>query len=99
MTDAEVAGEYEEETARVILERFRDLDPAAVPAVLVRSHGPFTWGPDAHAAIETAQALEIVAQMASTTLALAPDVEGISRALLDRHFLRKHGADAYYGQD
>jgi L-ribulose-5-phosphate 4-epimerase len=99
MTAAEVEGDYEWETGEVIVERFADLDPARMPAVLVRHHAPFTWGPTAEAALETAIALEAVAVMARDTLALAPDARPIPKPLLDRHFLRKHGEDATYGQD
>lgn len=98
MTPDEVAGDYEWETGKVIAERFAGLDPLAVPAVLVRHHGPFAWGPSAAKAVETALALEIVADMALKTLALAPQAAGAPRHLLDKHFFRKHGPGAYYGQ-
>lgn len=98
MTPDEVAGDYEWETGKVIAERFDGLDPLAVPAVLVRHHGPFAWGPTAAKAVETALALEIVADMALKTLALAADAPGAPRHLLDKHFFRKHGPGAYYGQ-
>jgi L-ribulose-5-phosphate 4-epimerase len=74
------------------------LDPLEMPAVLVASHGPFTWGVDAGNAAENAVALEAVAAMAAGTLALNPDVEPVDRFLLDRHYYRKHGPGAYYGQ-
>jgi L-ribulose-5-phosphate 4-epimerase len=98
MTPEEVNGEYEWETGRVIVERFADLDPLAIPAVLVRNHGPFTWGPSGARALETALALEIVADMALKTLAINPQADPAPEHLLDKHFLRKHGPTAYYGQ-
>jgi L-ribulose-5-phosphate 4-epimerase len=98
MTAEEVSGDYEWETGKVIAERFHGLDPLAVPAVLVRNHGPFAWGPTAAKAVETALALEIVADMALKTLALDPAAAGAPRHLLDKHFFRKHGPGAYYGQ-
>jgi len=100
MTPDEVRGEYEWETGRVIVERFTSakLDPLAIPAVLVRNHGPFTWGPSGSKAVETAQALEIVADMAIKTLSIHPTAPPAPAHLLDKHFLRKHGPTAYYGQ-
>lgn len=98
MTAAEVAGDYEWETGKVIVERFAGLDPSAVPAVLVRNHGPFAWGPTAAKAVETALALEIVADMALKTLALNPTAPPAPDHLLAKHFFRKHGPGAYYGQ-
>jgi len=98
MTPEEVAGEYEWETGKVIVERFVGLDPLRVPAVLVRNHGPFAWGASAAKAMETALALEIVADMAIKTLSLNPDAPPAPVYLLERHFSRKHGATAYYGQ-
>lgn len=98
MTAPEIRGEYEWETGRVIVERFAGLDPAAVPAALVHSHGPFSWGRDAMEAVHNAVVLEEVAMMAWHTLALNPSVGSMQRELLDKHYLRKHGADAYYGQ-
>jgi L-ribulose-5-phosphate 4-epimerase len=93
-----LAGDYERETGRAIVAAFENLDPLQIPAVLVASHGPFTWGPNPAAAVENSIILEQVAQMAALTVALCPDVQPIASALLDKHFLRKHGADAYYGQ-
>lgn len=98
MTPEEVAGEYEWETGKVIVERFAGMNPLDVPAVLVRNHGPFVWGPSAAKAVETAQALEIIADMAIKTLAINPSVAPAPSHLLDKHFLRKHGPGAYYGQ-
>ncbi len=98
MTVEEIQGEYEWETGNVIVERFRSLDPLEIPAVLVRNHGPFTWGPSGAKAVETAQALEVVAQMALQARQINPDVSPLPAALLGKHFLRKHGPGAYYGQ-
>ncbi|MDR0533646.1 MAG: L-ribulose-5-phosphate 4-epimerase AraD [Verrucomicrobiales bacterium] len=98
LTVEEVKSAYELETANVIVELFRDLNPDEIPAVLVSGHGPFTWGSSAKKAVETALALEIVAEMALKTLLLAPDNKPIARHLLDKHYQRKHGANAYYGQ-
>ncbi len=98
LTEAEIAGEYEAETGNVIIETFRDLDPMAVPAALVQSHGPFAWGKDAMEAVHNAVVLEEVAFMAWHTLALSPDKAEMQKSLLDRHYLRKHGPGAYYGQ-
>ncbi|CAG7643340.1 L-ribulose-5-phosphate 4-epimerase [Paenibacillus allorhizosphaerae] len=98
MTGAEIQGAYEAETGRVIVETFAGLDPLEVPGVLVHSHAPFNWGTDAHNAVHNAVVLEEVAKMALHTFALRPGVPAMDRTLLDRHFLRKHGAKAYYGQ-
>ena len=98
MTPDEVGGEYEWETGRVIVERFAALNPLEVPAVLVRNHGPFTWGASGAKAVETAQALEIVADMAIKTLAINPSAAAAPGHLLHKHFSRKHGPSAYYGQ-
>lgn len=98
MTTEEIATAYEWETGNVIVERFKELDPMQVSAVLVHSHGPFAWGPGGAKAVENALALEIVAGMARHTLHLTPDMPPIPKALLDKHFFRKHGAGAYYGQ-
>ena len=95
-----VPGHYEWETGHVIVEAFRGrgIDPASVPAALVRSHGPFTWGKTPAKAVENAVVLEELAFMAWHDLALDPDLPDMPRALLDKHYLRKHGAGAYYGQ-
>ena len=98
LTEAEIAGDYEAETGNVIIETFRDRDPMAVPAALVCSHGPFAWGRDAAEAVHNAVVLEEVAFMAWHTLALAPDRGDMQKPLLDKHYLRKHGPGAYYGQ-
>jgi L-ribulose-5-phosphate 4-epimerase len=98
LTRAEVDGDYETNTGAVIAERFRGLDPLACPGVLVHSHGPFTWGADARQAAQNALVLELVADMALLTLALAPGKAPVDRFLLERHYRRKHGEGAYYGQ-
>ena len=98
LTPEEVAGAYEKETGRVIVETFEALDPDEVPAVLVASHGVFTWGRDASRAVLHAAVVEQVARMAQLSLELSPKLGEISPQLLDRHFLRKHGSHAYYGQ-
>ena len=100
MTPAEIAGEYELETGNVVIETFRDrhIDPDQVPAVLVHSHGPFAWGTDPMNAVHNAVVLEEVAFMAFHALALTPDLPPMQQELLDKHYLRKHGPGAYYGQ-
>jgi L-ribulose-5-phosphate 4-epimerase len=100
LSDAEIGGDYEANTGRVIVEYFdsEGLNPLHVPGVLVASHGPFTWGPGAAEAVSNAIALEAIAAMALHTLFLAPEQESVSDALLERHFERKHGPAAYYGQ-
>lgn len=98
LTRKEIEGDYEWETGNVIVERFAGLDAGQMPAVLVRGHGPFIWGPSGSKAVENAHALEIVAEMAWKTLQLQPDVSPLPQELMDRHFLRKHGPKAYYGQ-
>lgn len=99
MTDEEIAQAYELETGKVIVETFRGLDPAAVPGVVVHGHAPFAWGKDPHEAVHNAVVLEEVAKMAYHTLALQPQAAPIAQALLDKHYLRKHGKNAYYGQN
>lgn len=98
MTPEEIAGEYEKETGNVIVETFQKLDPAAIPAVLVHSHGPFTWGKDAAEAVHNAVVLEEIAFMNFHALQLNPAQTRMQQELLDKHYLRKHGAKAYYGQ-
>jgi L-ribulose-5-phosphate 4-epimerase len=98
MRAEEIQSAYEWETGNVIVERFQNLDPEQVSAVLVHGHGPFAWGPSGAKAVENALALEIVAEMARKALQINPAAEPISPALLDKHFLRKHGPGAYYGQ-
>ncbi len=98
MTPQEIGSAYEWETGNVIIERFRGLDPVRMPAVLVHGHGPFAWGHSGKTAVENALALEIVAGMAARALQIDPQARPITQDLLDKHFLRKHGANAYYGQ-
>lgn len=99
-TPEEIAGDYETATGRLIREVFAQTgaDPAAIPGVLVAGHGPFTWGADADDALDHAIALEEIARIALHTLAIRPDASALPRELLDRHFRRKHGPEAYYGQ-
>ena len=100
MTDAEINGDYERETGAVIVETFKrkGLDFAEMPAVLVANHGPFTWGKDAAMAVHNAVVLEEVAKMALWTRVENPAAAPMGQTLLDKHYLRKHGAHAYYGQ-
>ncbi len=98
LTDAEISGGYEEATGRSIVRRFADIDPTEMPAVLVANHASFVWGESVSAAVETAEILEEVAKMAYHTLTLDPGAEPVSDALLQKHFLRKHGPNRYYGQ-
>jgi L-ribulose-5-phosphate 4-epimerase len=98
MTPAEIKGEYEAHTGDVIVERFAGMDPLSRPGVLVASHGPFAWGRSVKDAVKHAVALEFIARLASETEALNPAAKPMPRALLDKHFLRKHGPGAYYGQ-
>ncbi len=98
MNPQEIAGAYEEETGNVIVETFRGKDPAAIPAVLVHSHGPFAWGKDAAEAVHNAVVLEEVAFMNFHSLQLNPAQTRMQQELLDKHYLRKHGKNAYYGQ-
>ena len=98
MTKAEIEGEYEKETGLVIRETFQGKDPDAIPAVLVHSHGPFAWGTNPMDAVHNAVVLEEVAFMNFHTLMLEPTIPSMQQELLDKHYLRKHGANAYYGQ-
>jgi len=98
MTEAEIRTDYEKNTGAVIIETFQNLNPLEHPAVLVASHGPFTWGKDVAGAVANAEILEFVARLAGETLRLNPNVQPMPTALLDKHFLRKHGPQAYYGQ-
>ncbi|MCL2221602.1 MAG: L-ribulose-5-phosphate 4-epimerase [Oscillospiraceae bacterium] len=98
MTPFEIAGHYEAETGKVIVERFLGLNANSIPAALVYSHGPFTWGKDAFDAVHNAVVLEEVAFMAWHDIMLNPDIKPMRQELLDKHYLRKHGANAYYGQ-
>jgi len=98
MTPGEIAGNYEKETGKVIIETFSSLDPDLVPAVLVQNHGPFCWGATPEKAVETAVVLEEVAFMHYHALALNSKLPPMQKELQDRHFFRKHGKNAYYGQ-
>ncbi|GMA50914.1 L-ribulose-5-phosphate 4-epimerase [Alicyclobacillus contaminans] len=98
LTTAEIEGAYEEATGRVIVETFANMDVNAMPAVLVRGHAPFCWGKDAEEAVQHAVILEEVAKLAYQSLQLKPALPRISSSLLDKHYLRKHGKHAYYGQ-
>ena len=100
MTPDEIAGEYELETGNVIIESFkvRSINPDQVPAVLVNSHGPFAWGTDPHNAVHNSVVLEELAFMAFHTEAMNPGISPMQQELLDKHYLRKHGKNAYYGQ-
>lgn len=98
MTEAEINGDYERETGRVIVETFRDRDPDQIPGVLMHSHAPFSWGEDPNDAVHHAVVLEEVAKLAYRSYALNPSLAPMDQSLLDRHFLRKHGTNAYYGQ-
>lgn len=98
MTPDEIASAYEKETGSVIIERFLSADASAVPAVLVHSHGPFVWGKTPDEAVHNAVVLEEVAMMAWHSLALKDGLPPMQQELLDKHYLRKHGRNAYYGQ-
>ena len=98
MTRAEIEGEYEKETGTVIIETIQGKNPDAVPAVLVYSHGPFAWGSDPMEAVHNAVVLEEIAFMNFHTTMLEPGISSMQQELLDKHYLRKHGANAYYGQ-
>ncbi|MGQ0286785.1 L-ribulose-5-phosphate 4-epimerase [Pasteurellaceae bacterium 22721_9_1] len=100
MTPEEIAGEYELETGKVIVETFRkrNIDPNMVPGVLVHSHGPFTWGKNGHDAVHNSVVLEEVAYMNFCSKLIRPNVQSMQQELLDKHYLRKHGKNAYYGQ-
>jgi len=97
LTEAEIRNDYEINTGKVIVERFDKIDPLAVPSVLVNCHGPFCWGLDAEEAVYNAVALEEIARMAFYTVLLG-NSSSVDRFLLDKHFKRKHGEEAYYGQ-
>jgi len=100
MKPAEIKTDYEANTGHVIVETFKKskLDPMQHPAVLVASHGPFTWGADVHDAVHNASVLEFIARLNSETLRINPKLKPMQPVLLDKHFLRKHGPKAYYGQ-
>ena len=98
MRDEEIKGEYEKETGKVIIEAFEGKDAAAVPGVVVYSHGPFAWGKDAMDAVHNAVVMEEVAFMDLHAMMLNPEITPMQQTLLDKHYLRKHGKNAYYGQ-
>ncbi|MEM8266384.1 L-ribulose-5-phosphate 4-epimerase [Morganella morganii] len=100
MTQDEIEHDYELETGKVIIETFRrrDINPNAIPAVLVNAHGPFAWGKDAHNAVHNAEVLEEIAYMGIISRKMTPGIHSMQRELLDKHYLRKHGQNAYYGQ-
>lgn len=98
MSEAEINGAYEDETGKVIVETFQDIDPNHMPGVLVNNHAPFSWGKDPNGAVHNAVVLEEVAKMALQTYQLIPNISPMDQVLLDKHYLRKHGAKAYYGQ-
>lgn len=98
MTPDEIAGEYERETGGVIIETFQSINPLDIPAVLVHSHGPFAWGKDPMEAVHNAVVLEEVAFMDWHAMMLASSAGRMQQELLDKHYLRKHGKNAYYGQ-
>jgi L-ribulose-5-phosphate 4-epimerase len=98
MTEKEIKSEYELNTGKVIVRRFATIDPVQMPAVLVANHGPFTWGGNPAEAVEAAVVLEQIAATALGAILINPDINPISKSLLDKHYLRKHGKDAYYGQ-
>jgi L-ribulose-5-phosphate 4-epimerase len=98
MTNERIQSGYELNTGRIIVERFAGMDPMQTPAILVANHGPFTWGVDPAAAVEQTFVLEQIAAMALGTITINPEQDPISKALLDKHYLRKHGKNAYYGQ-
>jgi len=98
MTADEIRGDYELNTGKVIVRRFAGMDPMEIPAVLVANHSPFTWGKTGAAAVEAAVVLEQVAEMALGTIMINPNQKQISKPLCDKHYLRKHGKNAYYGQ-
>lgn len=98
LTADEIGGDYEKATGAAIVRAFKDLDPNAVPAVLVAGHAPFCWGKDAAEAVHNAVSLEYIARMATWTLSIDPGTRALAPHLRDKHFFRKHGAGAYYGQ-
>jgi L-ribulose-5-phosphate 4-epimerase len=98
MTPEQIKDDYELNTGKVIVETFKTIDPYQMPAVLVANHGPFTWGPTPDKSVESAVVLEQVAQMALNNVRLNPPLKPISQSLLDKHYLRKHGKNSYYGQ-
>ena len=98
LTKREIEEAYEKNTGVLIADYFKNKDYEAVPAVLCKNHGPFTWGKDAHEAVHNAVVLEEVAKMAILTLTIDPNAHPAPQHVLDKHFMRKHGPNAYYGQ-
>lgn len=98
LTEEEVQGEYELNTGRVIIETLKEAEPLHTPGVVVYQHGPFAWGKDAHDAVHNAVVMEEVARMAWIARGINPGLKPIDSYLMDKHFMRKHGAHAYYGQ-
>ena len=98
LSDLQITGDYEDETAAQIVEAFLRIEYREMPAVLVAGHGPFTWGRDADEAVYHAAMLEYAAELAAIAVGINPRVAPVKRTLVDRHFLRKHGSGAYYGQ-
>ena len=98
MTEDEIKTDYELNTGKAIVKRFKDIDPLQMPAVLAATHGPFTWGATPEKAVDSAVVLEQIARIAMGTMTANPKQKEISQTLLDKHFLRKHGKNAYYGQ-
>ena len=98
LTEEEVTSNYELNTGKIIVERFKDLDPISIPAVLVAGHAPFTWGKDPEDSVKNNLVLERVAKMALHSLSLKPDLKSLPDYILTKHHLRKHGENAYYGQ-
>ncbi len=98
LTDEEIAGDYEANTGHVIVERLKNMPADNTPGILVASHGPFAWGSSAADAVDHAQVLEYLARLASETARINPAIGPMQQTLLDKHFFRKHGSTAYYGQ-
>lgn len=98
LTSLEINGDYEFNTGRVIVRTMKDRDYISIPGILVANHGPFTWGKDAKSAVESSVVLEELARMAQLTISINHEITGIQEALMDKHYLRKHGKNAYYGQ-
>lgn len=99
LTENEINGEYEKETGNVIVETIGEKNPLEIPAIIVKNHGPFTWGKDQDNAVYNAVVLDKVAEMAYKTMTLNRSIESVNQILLDKHYLRKHGVNAYYGQN
>lgn len=98
LTEEEIQGEYEYETGNVIIETIGESNPMSIPGINVYQHGPFAWGKDAMDSVHNAVVMEEIAKMAFRSITINPRLDDIDRPLLDKHYLRKHGANAYYGQ-